>query len=255
MKPLKRPVKIALIISSVLLLAILVIVANVMRSRMQVRGIEVEINYGDTPRLVDQQTVIDTLRARIPDIQLKQVRQVDCNQVTDAVLHVPFLTTVSTSVSISGKIVIRADQRHPVARLFYGNREAYIDLDGNVIPTSDLGECNVVVASGEALDSISSDSANAQINTLWQVARYLDSHADYKLLIDQLYIQRNSEIIMVPKVGDQIIELGDATDLDNKFADLMAFYRNGMPRAGWHTYSKICLKYRGQVVCTKKENQ
>lgn len=249
----KRPVKIALIISSVLFLAILVVVANVIRSHMQVRGIEVELNYGNTSRLVDQQTVIDTLKTRIPDINLKQVRQVDCKQVSEAVSHVPFLTNISTTVSISGKIVIHANQRHPVARLFYGNQERYIDLDGIVIPTSNLGECNVVIATGEALDSISSDSAQAQINTLWQVACYLDGHPDYKVLIDQLHIQRNGEVLMVPKVGDQIIELGDASDLDNKFADLIAFYRNGMTRAGWHTYSKISLKYNGQVVCTKKQ--
>lgn len=248
----KRPVKIALILSSVVLLAIVVIVANMMRSRMQVRGIEVVLNYGDTPQLVDQQTVIDTLKARIPDIGLKQVRQVNCKQVSNAVSHVPFLTHVSSTVSISGKIVVHADQRRPIARLFYGNKEAYIALDGKVMPTSSLGECNVVVATGEALDSISSDSAMARVNTLWQLACYLDSHSNYNAMIDQIHILRNGEVLMVPKVGDQVIELGDIANLDDKFADLLAFYRNGMTKAGWHTYSKISLKFKGQVVCTKK---
>jgi cell division protein FtsQ len=58
--------------------------------------------------------------------------------------------------------------------------------------------------------------------------------------------------MMVPKVGDHVVELGDANDLDGKFANLVAFYRKGMPRAGWDTYSKISLKFKGQVVCTKK---
>ena len=249
----KRPGKITLIISGVLLLAVLVVVANVARSHMQVRGIEVEINYGDTPQLVNQKTVVDTLMARIPDILQKQVRQVDCQQVSNAALHVPFLTNVSSSVSISGKIVITADQRHPVARLFFDDHERYIDLDGKIIPTSDLGECNVVVATGDFLGRFGSDSASAQIKTLWQVALFLDNHPDYKPLIDQLHVQDNGEVMMIPKVGDQKIELGDASDLENKFADLLAFYRNGMPRAGWDTYSKISLKFKDQVVCTKKE--
>ena len=60
------------------------------------------------------------------------------------------------------------------------------------------------------------------------------------------------EIAMQVKVGDQVIELGDTTNLENKFADLLAFYRNGMPRAGWDAYSKISLKFKDQVVCTKK---
>ena len=59
-------------------------------------------------------------------------------------------------------------------------------------------------------------------------------------------------MMMVPKVGDHVIELGAVDDLDNKFSNLLTFYRKGMPRAGWNTYSKISLKFKGQVVCTKK---
>lgn len=248
----KRPAKIAIILSSVLLLAILVLVANVVRSRMQVRDFEVVLRYGDTPRLVDEKTVVDTIKARIPDILQKQVRQVNSHQVSSAALHVPFLANVSTTVSVSGKIVVTADQRHPVARLFFGNKEFYIDREGKTIPTSKLNECNVVIATGDFQGRLSSDTTKAQVKTLWQVALFLDSHGEYKPLIDQLHVQRNGEVLMAPKVGSQIIELGDASNLDNKFADLLAFYRNGMSRAGWDTYSKISLKFKDQVVCTKK---
>jgi cell division protein FtsQ len=248
----KRPVKIALIISSVLLLAVLVVVANVLRSHMRVRGIEVVINYAEAPQLVNQKVVADTLMDLIPDLMQKQVRQVDCRKVANAALHVPFLTRVSVSVSISGKVVVQADQRRPVARLFFGNSERYIDVDGKIIPTSDLGDCNVVVATGDFAGRLNSDSVSAQIKNLWQVALFLDGHAEYSPLVDQLHVQRNGEVLMVPKVGDQIIELGDTSGLENKFADLLAFYRNGMPRAGWHTYSRISLKFKDQVVCTKR---
>ena len=57
--------------------------------------------------------------------------------------------------------------------------------------------------------------------------------------------------MMVSKLGDNIIELGNTEDLDSKFGNLWTFYRKGMPRAGWETYKKISLKYKGQVVCTK----
>ena len=57
---------------------------------------------------------------------------------------------------------------------------------------------------------------------------------------------------MAPKIGDHVIELGSPDDLDSKFDNLLAFYRKGMPRAGWDTYSKISLKFKDQVVCTKK---
>ena len=87
------------------------------------------------------------------------------------------------------------------------------------------------------------------------VRQFLEDDDVSEILINgpnQIYIERNGDMMMVPKVGDHVIELGTIDDLDNKFSNLLTFYLNGMPRAGWNTYSKISLKFKGQVVCTKK---
>ena len=39
-----------------------------------------------------------------------------------------------------------------------------------------------------------------------------------------------------------------------KFENLMKFYRNGLSKTGWNKYSIINLSYNGQIVCTKKNN-
>lgn len=252
MKPLKRPTKILLILLSVALLSVLVIVANVMRSRSQVSGIEVAIRYGDTPQLVGRQTVIDTVLHRMPNLLQLSVKSVDCNRVASAARHVPFLTRVSASMSVGGKVVVRAEQRRPIARLYYGNRELYLDREGSLFPTSPMGFCNVLVASGDFTEKLRLDSLNAQAKAIWKLACFLDDKDDYRDLIDQIFVERNGNMMMVPKVGDHVIELGSVDDLDNKFSNLLTFYCKGMPRAGWNTYSKISLKFKGQVVCTKK---
>lgn len=255
MKPLKRPAKIMLILLSAVVLAVLVIVANVARSRSQVRGVEVSIRYGNTPQLVSRQTVIDTVLRRMPRLLQLSVNSVDRGRVAAAARRVPFLTHVSASVSVSGKVVVRADQRRPIARLYYGAREFYLDADGTLFPTSPIGYCNVLVAGGDFTEPLRLDSLNAQATALWRLAAFLDEEDDYRDLIDQIYIERDGDMMMVPKVGDHVIELGTVDDLDTKFANLLTFYRKGMPRAGWNTYSKISLKFKGQVVCTKKQNQ
>lgn len=249
---LKRSAKIMLILLSVAVLAVLVIVANVARSRSQVRGVEVAIRYGDTPQLVSRQAVVDTVLRRVPNLLRLSVKSVDCSRVAAAARRVPYLTHVSASVSVSGKVVVRADQRRPVARLYYGTRELYLDADGALFPTSPMGYCNVLVAGGDFIEPLRLDSLNAQLTAIWRLAAYLDREDDYRDLIDQIYIERDGDMMMVPKVGDHVIELGSVDDLDTKFSNLLTFYRKGMPRAGWGTYSKISLKFKGQVVCTKK---
>ena len=248
----KRSVKILLILLGAALLTVLVIVANISRSRSQVKGVEVAIRYGDTPVLVSEQTVADTLASALPTLMQRQVKTVDCDQVAEAARRIPYLTNVSASVSVSGKVVVRADQRRPIARLYYADRAYYIDRDGAVFPSSDAGACDVLIAGGDFAEPLRTDTLSPQMEALWKVAAYLDQEDDYSCLIDQIYVKRNGDIMMVPKVGDHVVELGDADNLDSKFDNLLTFYRKGMPRAGWDTYSQISLKFKGQVVCTKK---
>ena len=124
----KRPAKIMLIVLSAVVLAVLVIVANVVRSRSQVRGIEVVIRYGDTPQLVGSQTVVDTVLRSMPNLLQLSVKNVDCKRVASVARRVPFLTQVSASVSVGGKVVVRAGQRRPRfrrhARKMLWSREA-----------------------------------------------------------------------------------------------------------------------------------
>ena len=181
-----------------------------------------------------------------------QVKDVDRGAVASAASKVACLSDVYTAVSVSGKVVVKATQRRPVARLFYGGKEYYFDSEGVIMPSSRLAEPDVIVTGGDFTEPLRVDSLNAQVKSLVLVASWLDASKTYKGLVDQLYIERDGDIIMVPKLGSQLVELGDADNLDEKFAGLMAFYREGMPRAGWNTYSRISLKFRGQVVCTKE---
>lgn len=241
-----------LIVLGAAVLAVLVIVANVVRSRSQVRGLEVVIRYGKSPHLVEDHVVKDTVLHRMPNLLQVSVKNVDCHRVAAMARRVPYLENVSASVSVGGKVVVRADQRRPVMRLYYGNREFYVDSKGALFPPSATGFCDVLVAGGNFTEPLRLDSLNAQTTALWKVACFLDDEDDYAPLIDQIFIERDGDIMMVPKVGDHVVELGTADDLDAKFSNLLTFYRKGMPRAGWNTYSKVSLKFKGQVVCTKK---
>ena len=250
----KRPIKIMLILLGALILCVLVIMANIARSRSQVQGIEIAIRYGKTPALVGESTVVDTVLAAIPNLMQKQVKSVDCRRVEAAARRVPFLEHVDAQVSVSGKIVIRANQRRPIARLFYGNQEVYFDRDGALFPTGRMGDCDVLVAGGEfntPLPHACTDSAATLLHQLWTLACFLDEESQYGKLVNQIFIQQDGDLMMVPTLGP-IVELGTVDDLDEKFSNLWTFYRKGMPRAGWQTYSQISLKFKNQVVCTKK---
>ena len=247
----KQSVKTGLILAAAALLTGLTIAANVVRSRSQVHGIDVDIRCNRTPQLVDAQAVTDSVLAALPHLYATRVRDVNRRQVAAAAIQVPYIEQATASVSVSGKVVIKARQRRPIARLFHGTHELYIDSHGALFPTSTMADCDVLVIGGDFTAPLTADSLDSQLADLLTVARFLDHNTEYAMLVDQLYSRRDGDIIMVSKLGNNIIELGSPENLDEKFSNLWTFYRKGMPRAGWGTYSKISLKYKGQVVCTK----
>lgn len=249
----KRGVKIGIILASVAAIAAATIAANIARSRSQVHGIDVSIRTNRTPQLVDEQTIADSILAIMPKLYMTHVNDIDRGQVAEAAMAVPYVEEATAAVSVSGKVVIKAKQRRPIARLIYGGREMYIDKFGAIFPTSKLADCNILVMGGDFREPLKKDSLNSQMTDLLAVANFLDNNSNYAILIDQIYSERDGDIMMVSKLGDNVIELGTTEDLEEKFSNLWTFYRKGMPRAGWETYNRISLKYKGQVVCTKNK--
>jgi len=71
-------------------------------------------------------------------------------------------------------------------------------------------------------------------------------------MIEQLYINKKSEFELIPKIGNHTILFGDIKEMKDKFEKLIAFYKQGISKSGWNKYKTINLKFKNQVVCTKK---
>ena len=73
--------------------------------------------------------------------------------------------------------------------------------------------------------------------------------------IDEWFEGWEGDFELIPLVGKQLIILGDANDIKEKFDNLQIFYKQGLSHEGWDKYDTINLKYRNQVVCTKIKEQ
>lgn len=62
----------------------------------------------------------------------------------------------------------------------------------------------------------------------------------------------NKEVELIPRVGRFRIVLGSLDDFEEKLNKLRLFYDQAIPKVGWDKYSVIDLKYKNQIVCTKK---
>jgi cell division protein FtsQ len=86
---------------------------------------------------------------------------------------------------------------------------------------------------------------------LYKLAKYISHDPFLKAQIDQIYVTELNEFELIPRVGNHVIMLGTADDLDDKFRKLIVFYHLGLNKIGWNKYNVINIKFKNQVVCSK----
>lgn len=229
-----------------MLLALLVLAANVWRRQSLVRDVRVDIDYGRADTLVTAAQVEEQIRAAMPRLASTMVRDVDLKAVEQVASTSPYLMGCKAGTSISRNVVLFASQRRPIVRVCT-QEEYYLDETGHRLPVSSVGTSDVIVASGNIPPS------GRGVTDVWKLSSYLDQHPDLSPLFDQIYRDAKGDLYLTPKLGNHRVQVGDVDDLDDKFHRLMALYQRALPQVGWEKYSQVSVKYRGQVVCTRRE--
>ena len=68
-----------------------------------------------------------------------------------------------------------------------------------------------------------------------------------------MYVVRDTNnILIVPTLSGHVVNMGNASGFENKFAKLRLFYDKVMPKKGWNTYDTISVKWNHQVVATRR---
>lgn len=279
-----RNTKILLYILFAVVLLVAIIVCNIVRQNTQIGEVQVALRYDNNDALVSVATIEQMVARSMPTLRSQLVKEVNTEKIRSVVMSNPYIERCEVSVSVGCNVVIKAVQRTPVVHVFMSPlqrksvsgdsavvstipaTEFYLDKEGKYMPISSEGTCNVLVGNGEFREPLSRNHSkfdaqklakskkwsSAGIVQMWQLSRFLYDHPDYGELFDQVYLSPDGDLYLVPKVGDHVVLVGDAHQLNEKFQDLMVFYRNGMNRVGWNVYKQVSLKYKNQVICTKR---
>ena len=173
--------------------------------------------------------------------------------------------TSAVYTTIDGKLNIRVEQRRPILRVTNQKLQNYfLDETGYLIPLLSQYTAYTLIANGyisEPFDvTVERNIFPSRKDTiimpnviydLFNVANYINKDEFWKSQIVQIYVDKKGELELIPRVGSQIIVLGNSNDLDIKFRKLKAMYR-AFNEIGWNQYKIINLKFKDQVVCTKR---
>jgi cell division protein FtsQ len=175
-------------------------------------------------------------------------------EIEKSILLNPYIDDAEVFCDIDGALRIEVKQRQPLIRVFrQGSGGYYIDLGGKKMPLSPGYSARVLIASGNIYEKYTGkDSLESQVaQHLYKLALFISRHEFWSSQIDEIYVNAESEFVLIPKVGDHRILMGGIQDMEDKFRKLWIFYKKALDRVGWETYKVINLKYTGQIVCEK----
>lgn len=97
------------------------------------------------------------------------------------------------------------------------------------------------------------ESINADFERLVEFIKSALADSFWSAEITQLVLTSGDKgaihIAIVPRSGDYTIDLGDTHNLTQKLQNTRDFYDKVLRNVGWDKYSRISVRYDGQVVC------
>lgn len=152
---------------------------------------------------------------------------------------------------------VEVTEREPVARIFTkAGTSFYLDSTLTALPLSDKSTARVPVFSNfPSLPNSFTKADSTLLSGIKNVSSYILKDPFWMAQIDQIDITSERNFEMVPKVGNQIIVFGNADNYEEKFNELLTFYKQVASKVGWNKYSKINVQYKGQVVAVKRGSE
>ncbi len=210
------------------------------------RGVEILVSDTANQHFVTASEIareIDDLPSRADGILLRDINTDDIEQTLRSIDKIERAKVIVMS---DNKILVMVDPMVPVARIFDGDHSYYINKEGKRIVADARYHLDVPVISGH-FDSIHPAAS------MLPLIDYIKADKTWNSLVSMISVRDHRNIILVPIIRGHVINIGSLDDLDSKFARLSKFYRDVMPVRGWNYYDTLSVKWKGQLVATRRK--
>ncbi len=233
-----------------------------MHSAMPCRKVVVTISDSSDYHFVTKRDIQNTIIRRNGNPVGKTVGEINTDEIEETMSLYRELRKAEAYVTIDGTLHVYADQRTPVMRVMpAGGGDYYVDNEGVVIRRRNLytprlhivgGNINISQKMLDGVSVLDTSIKNTILRDIFHLVGYINRDDFWSAQIDQIYVDGNDEIDLIPRVGNHIIHLGSAENFEDKLRNLGVFYDRVLPEVGWNRYSRINLAYKDQIVCRRR---
>jgi len=219
---------------------------------------EVKVYIPGNQYFIDREEVDNILKVHRHQLVGRNMESINLHSLENRLRANPFIQSAKVYADMDGIIKVEISQRQPIIRIMNQfDQDFYIDQNGIKIPMSSNFTARVLVANGYIDEAFGKkiDTLHTEIaRELFKTAEFISKDSLWSAQIAQVYVNPDHELELIPRVGTNRILLGNADSLENKFHNLLVFYKQALPQVGWDRYKLINIKFANQVVGVKSDN-
>ncbi|GAB4419615.1 MAG: hypothetical protein OHK0039_32210 [Bacteroidia bacterium] len=246
--------KVVLIPAIILVVMIVLGLVRSYQANLTVRDIDVSLHNPDGHLLLDAMQIREALNLDGEDRLVGQpLALIDLRLLEEKLLALPTVRSAEVYHDMRGIVHMDIELRTPIARLVNNDgSHLYMDAEGRKFPVSRTHSLDVVLVRGDFDETAVDTFACSTIESTLPVLTYLRDQPFWNAQIAGIWLTQSGELVLEPEVGSAEIEFGYPIDIEDKFANLLDFYRQVLPETGWDRYRSLSVKYRGQVVARRR---
>jgi cell division protein FtsQ len=233
--------------------------------RIECKRIHVEVDHRQGNFFLTNEDVKRMVLSKGDSLVGRKLSQIPIASYERFITAHPSVKRSEVFTQLNGNFTVKVYQREPLLRIFNLHGESfYLDRDAQLMPTSANYTARVPVATGFIHDRFTrmqgqnvaalndSMAARSVLDDLFTLSDFIMKDEFWCTQVQQIKVEHNGEFTLIPTVGDHHVLFGRLDNMEQKFQKLLLFYRKGLNTTGWDQYSHINLKYRNQVICTRK---
>jgi cell division protein FtsQ len=229
----------------ILAIALLVVLLVFTNDRQAIQKISLnDIRIKESPDdFVNKQIVLNYLKDK--SVHFDSILMIDfrTGELENILGFHPGIKEVEVFADQKGSVDILIQQKKAIVRVKSNIEDYYLDEFGEKMQLSDNYTPKLVVATGNI-----STKNHAGI---YEFVKEINKSDFWNAQITQIHFEKD-DILLIPRVGNQKINIGSFENIVEKLDNLYQFYKVVMHVKGWQTYSDINLKFNNQIVCVKK---
>lgn len=215
--------------------------------------VKIEIRGAAKHMFIDEKDVKDML-VSTGFVTGKPIASLDLRFMETIVEKNPWVRNAEMFLDNNRVLQVMIDERQPVARVFaMDGNSFYLDSNALRLPLSEKLSARVPVFTGfPSSKAILAKPDSALLFNVVKLGRYIMADSFWMAQVAQVDITPQSTFEMIPVIGNHLVVLGDAEDIDKKFHRLYTFYQQAWLENGMETYEKLDVQYDKQIVAVRK---